>query len=277
MAWTLTAGLTNLRNQVNQAFPQRDRSSDGTIGDTAHQANSSGHNPDDTVGSRPEWNGDPDNTAEVRAWDCTSRFNDPDVTAQEVVDHIRRLPGVSSVLRYIIYNRKIYSASNGFEAQNYSGSNPHGEHIHFSGAFSQAADNNTTFDFRLDELMALSVDDKKWITGEFTKLIDSRVDDIAAAVLAKTTFLWSADDPADPASYRRNLADLAGDTWAAVMRGTTRGGQPLPVNGAFGQIEQAIRALAERVDDGAAPVVTKEEVLAAIQAEIRTIVRDGVA
>jgi hypothetical protein len=113
-AWILTKGLQNLRDQVNEAFPDRDHASDGTIGDTAHQAETSGHNRDDTPGSRPEWNGDPDSTPEVRAWDMDTDLRAAPATAQQVVDHIRKLPGVSSVLRYMIYNRKIYRALNGW-------------------------------------------------------------------------------------------------------------------------------------------------------------------
>jgi len=152
MGWILTLGLQNLRRQVNAAFPARDITSDGTIGDTAHQAETSGHNRDDTPGSRPEWDGDPDSTPEVRAWDMDSNLNAPPATAQQVVDHIRRLPGVSSVLRYMIYNRKIYRASNDWVPETYTGKSAHTEHIHFSGAYTQAADDNVTFDFRLDEV-----------------------------------------------------------------------------------------------------------------------------
>jgi len=163
--WVLTKGLQNLRDQMNAAFPDRDKTSDGTIGDAAHQAETSGHNPDDTAGSRAEWNGDPDSTPEVRAWDMDSDLRSPGVTAQQVVDHIRHLPSVSSVLRYMIYNRKIYKASNGWAAEDYTGPSAHTEHIHFSGAYSQAADNNTSFDYRLEDLMAIS-DDVAKISGQ---------------------------------------------------------------------------------------------------------------
>jgi hypothetical protein len=150
--WVLTKGLQNLREQVDRAFPARDKTSDGTIGDTAHQAETSGHNPDDTPGSRPEWDGDSDSTPEVRAWDMDSDLRRPGVTAQDVVDHLRQLPGLSTVLRYMIYDRLIYEASTGWQPRPYTGASAHTEHIHFSGARSQAADEDTTFDYRLGEL-----------------------------------------------------------------------------------------------------------------------------
>jgi hypothetical protein len=55
MAWRLNTALTNFRAAVDRAYPNRDRTSDGTIGDAAHQASVSDHNPD------------PDGT--VDAWD----------------------------------------------------------------------------------------------------------------------------------------------------------------------------------------------------------------
>jgi hypothetical protein len=173
-SWQLTKGLQNLREQVNEAFPDRDKASDGTIGDSAHQAETSGHNPDSTPGSKAEWQ-DGDSTPEVRAWDMDSDLRAEPATAQQLVDHIRALPNVSTVLRYMIFNRKIYRAANGWKAETYSGPSPHTEHIHFTGAYTQAADNNTSFDFRLEEIpVALTTADKNWLTG----LVDSLVDKI---------------------------------------------------------------------------------------------------
>lgn len=148
--WILTAGLVNLRNQINEWAPDRDHTSDGTIGDATHQAETSGHNPDDTSGVKAEWNGDPDSTPEVRAIDIDTNFRNG-FSAQELVDHIVALRP-SSVLRYVIYNRRIWEAGNGWTSRTYTGASPHTEHIHFSGSYTQASDNNTTYDYRLDEL-----------------------------------------------------------------------------------------------------------------------------
>jgi hypothetical protein len=99
-------------------------------------------------------------------------------------------------------------------------------------------------------------DDRKWITTEFTRLIDARAKTIEATLLAKLPaevakdvldehrFAWSADKPGQ---YTRNLADLVGDPWAIALKGTTRGGDPLPASGAFGQILAAVTALRAEV------------------------------
>ena len=113
---------------------------------------------------------DGDKLDEVRAWDMDTDLRAAPATAQQVVDHIRALPGVSAVLRYMIYNRRIYKASNGWKPEAYDGPSPHTEHIHFSGAYSQAADNNTSFDYRLEEIpVALTDADKAWIRALIEK------------------------------------------------------------------------------------------------------------
>mgnify|MGYP003668410982 FL=1 len=48
MSWKLAAAAQTLRKQVDEAYPRRDRRSDGTIGDQAHRRRISDHNPDKT-------------------------------------------------------------------------------------------------------------------------------------------------------------------------------------------------------------------------------------
>lgn len=151
--WQLTKGLQNLRAQANVRWPNRDHASDGTIGDAAHQAEAaSGHNPDDTPGSHASWNADKDKVPEVRAFDMDSDLREPGTTAQMVVDHVRSLPHVADVIRYMIYNHKMYHSRDGFSPTPYKGASGHEEHIHFEQQWTDAADNNDSFDFKFDQV-----------------------------------------------------------------------------------------------------------------------------
>jgi hypothetical protein len=116
MAWYLNRALTGFRNAVNAAYPRRDKASDGTIGDSAHQAGTSDHNPDK------------DNS--VDAWDM-----DVDLRSQNNAAAIARLKQVFQAhesSRYWIHNRKIASRSEGWRVRDYDGDNPHDKHIHWN-------------------------------------------------------------------------------------------------------------------------------------------------
>lgn len=140
----LTVGLQTIRAEFDTVFPRRSKTSDGWIGDLAHQNEAaSGHNPDITGAAEYR---DDDALNEVRAIDVTKDLNDASsraVTMERVVQYLvgRGRAGIWLPLAYIIYNRRIWAASWGWTEREYTGPNPHDKHAHLSGGYSQAADN----------------------------------------------------------------------------------------------------------------------------------------
>jgi hypothetical protein len=108
--------LIKLRDQINQMAPGRDTSSDGTIGDAAHQARTSDHNPDaDGV---------------VTAMDIT---HDPahGVDAGAIAEMLR--VSQDPRIKYVISNRQIFSSMNSpWTWRPYDGANAHTKHVHIS-------------------------------------------------------------------------------------------------------------------------------------------------
>ncbi len=217
-AWVLTKGMQNLWDQFYAAFPNADRTSSGKVGDLAHQKESaSGHNPDLT--GNAEWK-DGDVKNEVRAIDLDSDLRTPGVTMPDVVTHIRKQPGVSAVLRYIIHDRTIYEASNGWRGRAYTGASAHTEHAHFSGQRTQAADENITFDFKFKELIDVALD-----AADIKKIADAT----AAAVWAT-----KIPDYADPAEPNRELTAAVWEGYNEGRHITTRAVIIAAVNAAAG-------------------------------------------
>jgi hypothetical protein len=128
VGWVKVKWIPLLFAAFDALWPNRTRTQDGTIGDTAHQASKSGHNPDDTPGSLAERT-DADNIAEVRAADVDARG----VNMQAVIDAIVADPDERKRFIYIIFNGYIWSASNGWRKVRYTGSDQHTTHAHFSG------------------------------------------------------------------------------------------------------------------------------------------------
>lgn len=123
---TLIPCLVVLRNEFNLLNPKRDRTSDGWIGDKAHAASVSDHNPD--------------KRGLVHAIDV-----DKDgLEVNKVVAHLvsRCKAGAEKRLKYIIWNRTIWSASWGWTARKYTGSNPHTHHFHISAVATPTLEND---------------------------------------------------------------------------------------------------------------------------------------
>lgn len=119
MAYFLAASLVQLRNEVNAAHPNRDKSSDGWVGDTSHQARVSDHNPDYSAGGI------------VRAIDVDRDGIDP--------YKLVRVACADSRTEYVIFERKIYQRNKGFAPIPYNGTNPHDKHVHISLRHTAAA------------------------------------------------------------------------------------------------------------------------------------------
>ncbi|BAL86491.1 hypothetical protein AMIS_12710 [Actinoplanes missouriensis 431] len=163
--WVLVPSLVRLRADLNAIAPGRDRASDGTIGDRAHQASVSDHN-DDEVGRVPIR--DADRKHEVHAFDADDDLRTPNLTMEMVVQHILRRcrSGAEKRLRYIIYNRRIWEASNSWRQRAYTGASPHTEHAHFSASYETRHEADTS-SWRLEDIeVALTDADKKWLSAQ---------------------------------------------------------------------------------------------------------------
>lgn len=153
MSWNVVPCLDEGRDQLDRRFPHRAKNAEGGIGDTAHQRETSSHNPDDESGVSAEYN-DGDGKHEVRARDFDKHLNDPDVWMEDVVQLWVKLARQGKLwwVRYIIFKGRIWHKRDGFVTREYTGSNPHNDHVHVNSDFSQAADNVTGTDWHLADL-----------------------------------------------------------------------------------------------------------------------------
>lgn len=115
MAWRLAESLKKLREQINAAYPNRDKSSDGSVGDTSHKRKKSDHNPD--------------SRGIVHAIDI-----DEDLTPSNTVAGIVAQIQLSrdKRVKYIIYEGRITVQGDITKWKPYSGVNPHKHHAHIS-------------------------------------------------------------------------------------------------------------------------------------------------
>ena len=144
-SWILVPCLASqhgLLGEFNALAPSRDRSSDGSIGDSAHASSSSDHNPDETGATPSE---DADFTNEVHAIDVTANLRKAGWSMARAVEIIvtRHRTGKDNRLQNVIYNGRIWSRSWGWKARVYTGSNKHKKHAHFSSRYTTAQERDT--------------------------------------------------------------------------------------------------------------------------------------
>ena len=126
--WLSKAGQ-QLREQIDDSFPERLRKSDGWIGDSRHSARKSDHNPD-TNGC-------------VRAIDIDARLSDDKGLSTYLADQIRQYGKTNGRVSYVIHQGKIASPLLGWRWRKYKGINQHNHHIHIS--FKKDQDNKSDF------------------------------------------------------------------------------------------------------------------------------------
>ena len=127
MAKLCRAGI-QLREQIDDDYPSRDRRSDGSFADARHYSNNptSDHIPVDGF---------------CRAIDIDSDLNAHKEEAHSLAERIRLCAKRGDKrIKYVIYDGRIASPILKWKWRKYRGSNPHKSHIHIS--FNPSGDND---------------------------------------------------------------------------------------------------------------------------------------
>jgi hypothetical protein len=179
-AWTLIPCLVALRDEFNAVAPGRQRGADGSIGDSSHTS-SSDHTPDEDSDFLRDHDADSKN--EVHALDIDSDGPWPDGSGREaggwfdrtikaIAEQERReylSADVYGRLQYIIWRGRIISRSWGWsEWRTYTGASKHFDHAHLSARYLTRTEADTR-PWGVEDDVALTEDDKKWLAAEIDK------------------------------------------------------------------------------------------------------------
>lgn len=229
MSWRVARSLLTLRDQIDEAFPDRDKASDGTIGDADHRTRDSDHNPwcDDDV---------------VTALDIT---HDPEhgVDIDQLTDELQasRDPRI----KYVIANGLIMSGDPGpspWVWRDYDGSNEHTRHFHLSVICGTGMD-----DTRPWQLPSLQEDDDMALT-------DEDADRIVDALVRREIARWYPGDKNTEDTLSLGMTWNQSRGWSQdsalrlrrLERAIAAMAESLPTD-----VREAVRAeLADVVDDG---------------------------
>jgi hypothetical protein len=154
----LAGCLETLRTQIDEAFPDRSKVSDGWIGDPAHAARNSHHNPNAAdVVCAIDLTDDPEHGADMATiTEAIRKSRDPRVT-------------------YVIFSGRMYSSYNSstgrkaWEWGPYTGINAHEAHAHISSADPANYDNDDWW--QIGEEIPVTKDELRKIIREEVRAI----------------------------------------------------------------------------------------------------------
>lgn len=235
MAWVNVPASVSLVGEFNDIAPGRDKSSDGTVGDLAHQQSASDHNPDETGNTGGKEDSDSINEVHGRDVDMSGPW--PSGWSMERFVQIvlaRCRSGAEKRLDYIIYNRRIWSRSSGWVERDYEGSNPHDKHAHFSFRYGSGSGTSNPENITAPWGMLAAVQ-----AGEnFMAFIDNQ-GEFNSAMTA-----WAKSDAGHDALRMANVAALETKLKYVLTRVEDRGWSPLSVSGLLNYIFEALVAAA---------------------------------
>ncbi len=218
----LARSLVAFRDSVDRQFPNRDKASDGWIGDAAHAARSSDHN--------PCWTCAVPYRGIVRAIDVDIDGGDPNRDLRtEILNSAIGHPAVW----YVISNGKIYSRTYDWKANDYTGANGHFHHVHISINHDVSSYNDSSF-----ILQALPKDENMITEAEWTRLGKLIYDENSAYAKA----FWVATGGTGTA-IRKDIAAIKAALDPATFAAAIAAKLPASAGIDEAAIESAVRAV----------------------------------